>query len=149
VGVEAHEPVGHRLRVGEDHVGRRPVARHAIDDVVDVQDRPRAAQRRQQPPAHGRVQVDDVEALGQPQRTRPGRHRARSLAVPEPADVEAHPGVAGLADRPLARAGERDLPAAVTQPSCQAQQPDFRAAGVIDGVHGQELHVPGRVLTWR
>jgi hypothetical protein len=39
------------------------VARHAIDDVVHVQDRAGAAQRGEQAPADRRVEVDDVEAL--------------------------------------------------------------------------------------
>ena len=92
VGVEAVEAVGDRLRVGEDDVGLGPVARHAVDDVVDVQHRAHAAQRRQQPPADRRVEVDDVEALGQAQRARPRGDRPRALAVAQAADVQAQPG---------------------------------------------------------
>jgi hypothetical protein len=146
MGIEADEAVGDRLRVGQHDVGRRPVARHPVDDVVHVQHRAGAAQRGQQAPAHRRVEVDDVEALGQPQRTWPRPDRAGALAMPEAADVEAQPRVPRLADRPLARAREGHLPTPLAQSTHQAKQPDFGAAGMIDGVHGQELHVPGRVL---
>ena len=52
-------------------VGAVPMARDAVDEDVDVEHRVRAAQRRQQPPAHRRVEVDDVEALREAQRPRP------------------------------------------------------------------------------
>jgi hypothetical protein len=42
--LQAVEPVGDGLRVGQHDVGLGPVARHAIDDVVHVQDRAHAAQ---------------------------------------------------------------------------------------------------------
>ena len=41
VGVEAVEAIGDGLRVGEHHVGLGPVARNAVDHVVDVQHRAR------------------------------------------------------------------------------------------------------------
>ena len=65
---------------------------------------PRSAGRRR--PQIGRVEVDDVEALREAQRARPRRDGPGALALPEAADVEVHPGEAGVGERALSPGDE-------------------------------------------
>jgi hypothetical protein len=78
VRVEAVEPVGDRLRVGEHHVGGAPVARDAVDEVVHVQHGRPVAHGRQDPRRHAAVEVDDVGVPGQP----PGPRNDASARAP-------------------------------------------------------------------
>ena len=111
--------VGDRGRGREHDVGAAPEARHA-GDMSCMWSTRRAApagERRQQPAADGAVEVDDVGVSGERSRraaTTPARARPRRAARPPTASArQSYPAASrGIAQRAVARGGERDLPAA-------------------------------------
>ena len=140
VHVEPLEAVGDGLGVGEHHVGAVPVARDAIDHVVDVQHGVAVAQRRQQPPGDRAVDVDHVEVLAQPPDARPRRDGASARAGRQPADVDYVVRPAGVRERALLGRGQLDVPAATRHPLGELEEAELRAARVVDLVDAEEPH---------
>ncbi len=154
VRAQAREALGDGAGVGQHGVGERPVARHAIDDVVDVQHAVAAGQRGQQAAADRAVEVDEVVPRAS-RRARGKLARARAPAPrSRPPSARRTTGRPGSSIGPGGRRRERQLVPAREQPLREPQQPDLGAARMGDGTYREDPHGPilagrGRCETWQ